>query len=79
MILDNQALMAPQHPALKDAFRTATGSPTFDYGGRHKFRPALMKKRDEAKAKLKIMLAGTSPAAATDIWTSTSGVSLSNS
>jgi len=73
---DNQALIAAQYPALKKAFRTANASPAFDYGGRNKFRPALMKKRDEAKAKLKIILAGTSPAATTDIWTSKSGMSL---
>lgn len=78
MILDNQPLSAPEHPALKKAFRTATGNLMFDYGGRAKFRKALLEKKDTATAALKAMLKGASTAVTTDIWTSASNVSTDN-
>lgn len=79
IILDHQALRAPEHPALRKAFQIATGKSSFEVGGRKKFRRALMTKKDEATQALKEMLKGTSPAATTDIWTSNSNVSLESS
>lgn len=74
VILDNQTLQAPQHPALVHVIRTAIET-NFEPGGQIFYSTALTKKRDAAKKTLKALLKGTSPAATTDIWTSSSGVS----
>lgn len=75
IILDNQPLSVVDHPALEKMLRTATGSASFDVGGRKKFRTALMKKKRTATEALKRMLVGKSLAATSDIWTSNTNVS----
>lgn len=75
VILAQQPLQGPEHPALRKAFQTATGNPSFDCGDRVKIRAALMAKKAKATATLKKMLEGTTPAVTTDMWTSDSNVS----
>lgn len=53
LILDHQALQAPQHPALRKAFQIATGKSSFDLGGQKKFRSALMAEKDRATVVLR--------------------------
>lgn len=76
VILDNQPLSVVDHPALEKVLQTATGSATFDAGGRKKFRTELMNKKRVAVENLKRMLVGKSLAATSDIWTSNTNVGI---
>ena len=75
MILARQPLQAPEHPLLRKALQTATGKPSFDYGGQKEFREALLTKRDQSTTVLKEMLKEAAPAVTADIWTSNTNVS----
>lgn len=78
MIMARQPLQAPEHPLLRKALQTATGSPSFNCGGQKEFREALLSKRDQATTVLKEMLKGATPAVTADIWTSDTNVSTGN-
>lgn len=76
MILDSQAISAPEHPAFKKVLQIASRQSTFDGGDRNKFKAALMQKKEAATQALRSMLVGTNPAATSDIWTSDANVGI---